>query len=106
MAYRALQRRYPHVFTESVRAWIASFVPSKPVWTTLVPVVATGCLWAGYSGVRRLTYRAKYATPARHRGKEPWDEEGKEKLVTRDTALSQASQWDKAMSPPPPPKKQ
>jgi hypothetical protein len=90
MAYRALQRRYPQVFTES----------SKPVWTTLVPVVATGCLWAGYSGVRRLTYRAK------HRGKEPWDEEGKEKLVTRDTALSQASQWDKAMSPPPPPKKQ
>jgi hypothetical protein len=81
---------------------------------------ATGCLWAGYSGVRRLTYRAKYTPPRhpvpllvdshtsafRHRGKEPWDEEGKEKLVARDSALSQASQWDKEMSPPPPPKKQ
>ena len=76
---------------------------------------ATGCLWAGYSGVRRLTYRAKYthhpgsrvqlvnshASAFRHRGKEPWDEEGKEKLVPRDAALSQASQWDKEMSPPP-----
>ena len=79
--------------------------------------IATGCLWASYSGVRRLTYRAKYTTPAsgsvlvnshtssfRHRGKEPWDEEGKEKLITRDAALSQASQWDKEMSPTPPKK--
>jgi hypothetical protein len=35
----------------------------------------------------------------RHRGKDPWDEEGKEKLLSRDTAIKQADKWDKQMSP-------
>jgi hypothetical protein len=44
MVWSRLSKKYPQVFSES----------TKPVWFTLFPLIAGGCLWAGYIGCRTL----------------------------------------------------
>jgi len=85
MAWNALSRRFPAAFNET----------SKPVWLTLFPLIAGGCMWAGYVGGRTLFGHNEIVISSK--AEEPYLLRDSPKLLSRQKNISTHQMYEREM---------
>jgi len=80
-----LTKRYPSAFNDS----------TKPVWLTLFPIIAGGCVWAGYVSARTLFGHGEIVLSSS--STEPYLNREAPKLMGRQRNISTKERYNREM---------